>query len=233
MRATTFSLAAVFALVASVAAAPVASPSDLSIPADAASPSVVEVEVSEESVLEANEDSSVLYHVLDKRATKCSKAAQCSKGVPSGAVGYCSSKKVCSWACKTGYTKKGSTCVAPAKKTTTAAKKTASTSSSVQLAATSYSGQATWFTQNGVAGACGKVNADNTYLVALQTKMYANGAHCGKKINLKVGSKTIQALVADECPSCRDSQSLDLSLGAFKALGNLDQGVLNAVWSFA
>lgn len=57
--------------------------------------------------------------------------------------------------------------------------------------------------------------------------MYDNGAYCGKTVIITRDSTgaSIQALVADECPTCRDAQSLDLSLGAFEALGTLDEGV--------
>lgn len=58
---------------------------------------------------------------------------------------------------------------------------------------------ATFFTQNGVAGACGTVHKDSDIVCALDTPTYANGKHCGQKVaitNLKTGI-TVDVLVAD------------------------------------
>merc|ERR1712230_92602 len=76
--------------------------------------------------------------------------------------------------------------------------------------ARSNSGQATFFYQNGNPGACGKsVKVTNT----------ANG-------------KSVVATVADMCPSCASSGSLDLSTGAFDVIGAQDTGVLPISWDF-
>jgi hypothetical protein len=64
--------------------------------------------------------------------------------------------------------------------------------------------RATFFTQNGNQGACGKANPDSAVICALFTSVYAGGKHCGKQIsvtNLKNG-KTAMVTVADECPTC-------------------------------
>jgi len=69
----------------------------------------------------------------------------------------------------------------------------------------------------------------------LDTPTYANGANCGKKVaitNLKTG-KTVDVLVADECPSCGGSSSIDLSTGAFAALGGVvNDGIFPIAWKF-
>ncbi|BGO94773.1 hypothetical protein NBRC10512_005408 [Rhodotorula toruloides] len=98
-----------------------------------------------------------------------------------------------------------------------------------------YSGQATYFFQNGVAGACGSVHSDSDYIIALETSMYAGGSHCGQQVKItNTGNgKTITATVADECPTCSTSQSIDLSQGAFDALGSESQGVLPVNWNFS
>jgi len=94
-------------------------------------------------------------------------------------------------------------------------------------------GIATFFSQNGVAGACGKVHSDNDIVCALQTQTYDNGANCGKTVaitNTKTG-KTVNVLVADECPTCNDPQSIDLSNGAYKALGGtVEEGIFPIAW---
>jgi expansin (peptidoglycan-binding protein) len=87
-------------------------------------------------------------------------------------------------------------------------------------------------TENGVAGACGTVHSDSDYIVALQTSVYANGAHCGSQISATANGKTITLTVADECPTCVSSGSIDLSEGAFLALSSLDAGVAEVSWSF-
>ncbi|BGP12450.1 hypothetical protein JCM10213_006984 [Rhodosporidiobolus nylandii] len=205
MRASTFSLAFLFAIAAFVAAVPV-------IPTGEA------IRLVEPTVFETP----VEVNALEKRAASCKLTADCKQAIPANSHRYCSSGK-CTFACNSGYTKSGSGCT----------KKASTSPSSVNLSTSSYSGQGTFYYQNGVPGACGSVSSDGAYIVALQTKMYANGAHCGKTINIKVGSKTIQAKVMDACPTCGSAESIDLSVGAFKELASLDQGVVNLQWSFA
>ncbi|GAA5953348.1 hypothetical protein JCM8115_000502 [Rhodotorula mucilaginosa] len=99
-----------------------------------------------------------------------------------------------------------------------------------------YSGGiATFFYQNGIAGNCGNVNSDNTLLVALPTATYAGGSHCGQYVEITrsdTGNK-IKALVADSCPTCNNNSCLDLSWGAFSALGGTQSmGVFDITWQF-
>ncbi|KAK9893331.1 hypothetical protein P389DRAFT_19677 [Cystobasidium minutum MCA 4210] len=101
-----------------------------------------------------------------------------------------------------------------------------------------FTGQASWFTQNGNPGACGIYHSDSDYIVALQQDMYGNlgqqSQYCGRSLtitNTATGA-TAQAVVADACPGCATYHSLDLSTGLFQALGNLDQGILPISWHF-
>lgn len=55
--------------------------------------------------------------------------------------------------------------------------------------------------------------------------MYSNGAHCGKSVTIWGNGGSIQATVADSCPSCVSSGSIDLSVSAFQALDSLSAGV--------
>ncbi|GAA6010928.1 hypothetical protein JCM11491_004605 [Sporobolomyces phaffii] len=115
-----------------------------------------------------------------------------------------------------------------------AAQSTSTGTSSSSTSGSSYSGDATFYYQNGVAGACGGVASDSDKVVALQTSMYGSGGYCGKTItitNTATGASTT-ATVADECPSCSSSTSIDLSTGAFDAIGSEDTGVLQVTWSF-
>ncbi|KAF5377037.1 hypothetical protein D9757_007725 [Collybiopsis confluens] len=67
-------------------------------------------------------------------------------------------------------------------------------------------GFATFFYQNGVAGACGTVHSDNDLIVAIDQQRYGNsGARsqfCGKTVSINGKGKTVNAVVADDCPTC-------------------------------
>ncbi|KAJ6496733.1 hypothetical protein C8R47DRAFT_1011087 [Mycena vitilis] len=95
-------------------------------------------------------------------------------------------------------------------------------------------GFGTWFTQNGVAGACGKVHKDTDFVVALQTEKYARGANCGRMIRVTdlTTGKTVDGLVADECPTCDNTACVDMSLGMFKAFTSLSVGMFKIKYQF-
>ncbi|GAA5960024.1 hypothetical protein JCM8115_004502 [Rhodotorula mucilaginosa] len=97
----------------------------------------------------------------------------------------------------------------------------------------SYSGQATFYTQGGVAGSCGTVHGDGDFIVAMNAPQVNGGEFCGRSVSIRntANGKSITATVADTCPGCGYG-SLDLSTGAFGALGSYDQGVLPISWSF-
>ncbi|GAA6058515.1 hypothetical protein JCM10212_006954 [Sporobolomyces blumeae] len=125
----------------------------------------------------------------------------------------------------------------PPKTTTTTYEAPQTTTQAAQKQSTSYgsySGQATFYTQGGVAGSCGQVNGDYSMIVAMNAPMVDGGSHCGQWVNIKntANGKTVTAKVADTCPGCAYG-SLDLSLGAFDAIGSRDTGVLPITWSFA
>jgi len=92
----------------------------------------------------------------------------------------------------------------------------------------------TFFFQEGAAGACGNSNSDDVPLVALPTALYDNGKHCGKNVLVEntANGKTVVARVQDMCPGCPSSHSLDLSTGAYDAIGERDTGVLPIKWGF-
>ncbi|GAA5910975.1 hypothetical protein JCM5296_005679 [Sporobolomyces johnsonii] len=117
-----------------------------------------------------------------------------------------------------------------------AAAASASASSSSGSSGHTYSGgSATFFYQNGVAGNCGQVNSDQAMIVALPTVTYAGGSHCGQTVTITRVSdgKTINAKVADSCPTCDNNSCLDLSVGAFQALGGtVAEGMFPITWSF-
>jgi len=88
----------------------------------------------------------------------------------------------------------------------------------------------TWFTQNGNAGACGAKHSDDDFIVALDYRTYgdlsAKSKYCGQKIRVSWQGKSVDVTVADACPTCFNSASVDLSTAAFKSLASLDVGEL-------
>ncbi|BGP26036.1 expansin family protein [Rhodotorula toruloides] len=109
-----------------------------------------------------------------------------------------------------------------------------STTSSAPVA--QFTGRATYFYQYGAAGACGNYNPDTASIVALDSRLYGNmgqrSQYCGRALTITntANGKSVVATVADACPGCSSMYSLDLSLGAFEAIGELDTGVLPIVW---
>ncbi|KAI7868889.1 RlpA-like double-psi beta-barrel-protein domain-containing protein-containing protein [Spinellus fusiger] len=102
-----------------------------------------------------------------------------------------------------------------------------------------FNGRATWFipsTQGGSWGACGGFEADNAYIVALNAPQYGNlgakSGYCGKKIIITSGKKSVTAVINDACPECPWG-ALDLTVPVFKALGNLDTGIIPISWHLA
>lgn len=122
---------------------------------------------------------------------------------------------------------------AAAAKAAAAKKASSGTTSTTKLTATTYSGQATFFYQEGQPGSCGTVHADSAVIVAMNVDQAGNNAHCGQYVHITntANGKSITALVADECPGCGWG-SLDLSTGAFTQLGSEDTGVLPITWYF-
>lgn len=100
MRSSTFTLTALFALVASVAAAPVSSSEEVvsTLPVVEESSVPVAVDSIFADVEVDAEDVSEVHHALEKRTQKCAngKAATCKQTIPSNAYRVCSSK-VCTW----------------------------------------------------------------------------------------------------------------------------------------
>lgn len=65
-----------------------------------------------------------------------------------------------------------------------------------------------------------------------ETETYNNGAHCGQTIAItdtKTG-KTINGVVADECPTCTSADDIDLSVGLFTEFASEDVGVIPGVF---
>ncbi|GAA5910933.1 hypothetical protein JCM6882_001935 [Rhodosporidiobolus microsporus] len=175
-------------------------------------------------------------------ATTSSKPAQTSAAAPSSTWTPSSSSAVSNvqlQASQAAPKTTTTTTQAPPKTTTTTSSAPAQTSSSGSSSSGGdwIEGQATFFYQYGVAGACGKVHSDSDKVVALAMNLYGSASNaapdCGRQIeikNEKTGQSTV-ATVADACPGCGDSH-IDLSVGAFDAIGTQDQGVVPISWKF-
>ncbi|KAI9466322.1 plant expansin [Lactarius psammicola] len=99
-------------------------------------------------------------------------------------------------------------------------------------------GQATFFYQKGVAGACGAVHSDSDFICAIDADRYGNTSArsglCGKQVkitNTKNG-KTVTVTIADACPTCKNGNSIDLSVAAFEAIAPLGDGIAPIEWTF-
>jgi len=99
-------------------------------------------------------------------------------------------------------------------------------------------GFATFFYQNGVAGACGTVHSDSDFVAAMDYRRYGNlsaqSSLCGKKVKITnpANHKSVTVTVADACPTCNNANSIDLSVGAFTQIATKDQGLVGITWSF-
>jgi len=95
-------------------------------------------------------------------------------------------------------------------------------------------GSATYFYQNGNPGACGTVHSDSDLVVALDTYSYGDGENCGRKVKLvnKTNGKSVEATVADKCPTCISNYSVDCSLGTFLAMSELSVGIFDLAWDY-
>ncbi|RXW20897.1 hypothetical protein EST38_g4962 [Candolleomyces aberdarensis] len=107
-----------------------------------------------------------------------------------------------------------------------------STSTSSRAGTTYTGGFATFYYQNGVAGACGKVHGDADMIAAIDGDRYGNlgavSSQCGRRVKITntKNQKSVTVTIADACPTCRNSNSIDLSEGAFKKIATLDEGIV-------
>jgi hypothetical protein len=99
-------------------------------------------------------------------------------------------------------------------------------------------GVATFFTQNGVAGACGTVHSDSDFICAIDQQRYGNSGGksklCGMSIRIvnTNNGKSVTCQIADDCPTCKNENSVDLSVGAFTAIATQAEGEVPIQWSF-
>lgn len=91
---------------------------------------------------------------------------------------------------------------------------------------------ATFFYQDGNPGACGAVHSDNDFICAIDQDRYGSSGNasplCGQQVTITNtnNGKSVTVTIADDCPTCDNSNSIDLSVGAFQAIGSLSDGLL-------
>ncbi|SPO06707.1 related to rasp f 7 allergen [Cephalotrichum gorgonifer] len=127
---------------------------------------------------------------------------------------------------------------APVAPQPSAVDKPAEDSSSDSSGSYTYSGSMSYYDLG--LGACGEDDSGKDYsdfIVAIAADTMgaqSNGnPMCGKKVNIKAGSKTATATVRDKCPGCSGG-AIDASKALFQELfGSLDQGRGNVEWSFS
>ncbi|KAK0526229.1 hypothetical protein OC834_000105 [Tilletia horrida] len=104
-------------------------------------------------------------------------------------------------------------------------------SNDVKAVKRSYSGDATYYYQYGVAGSCGVYHADSDVIVALSSSQMSPDL-CGRTIRVsRPGYNDIYPTVADTCPGCGYG-SIDLSTGAFDQIGAEAEGRIQVTWDF-
>ncbi|KZT03485.1 uncharacterized protein LAESUDRAFT_659661 [Laetiporus sulphureus 93-53] len=79
--------------------------------------------------------------------------------------------------------------------------------------------------------ACGSVDTDSDFIVALNIEQWDGGAHCYQTITINYNDKSTQATITDECPGCPYG-GLDLSRGLFDFFADEAEGILYGTWNF-
>ncbi|KLO14702.1 barwin-like endoglucanase [Schizopora paradoxa] len=135
---------------------------------------------------------------------------------------------------------KATTKSTPKPTTTSQAAKASSSPSSSNSGSGDFitGGFATFFTQNGVAGACGNVHSDFDLIAAIDQDRYGDSGAvsslCGKQVQIinTNNGKSVTVTIQDDCPTCDNGNSIDLSVGAFTAIATEDEGIVPIKWQF-
>ncbi|KZT42033.1 barwin-like endoglucanase [Sistotremastrum suecicum HHB10207 ss-3] len=122
--------------------------------------------------------------------------------------------------------------------TTHSSTKAPTTTASSPSSSQNTGGVATFFYQNGVAGACGTVHQDSDFIAAIDQDRYGNSGNasplCGKQVRITNtnNQKSVTVTIADDCPTCINSNSIDLSVGAFTQIATEEEGEVPIKWQF-
>lgn len=99
-------------------------------------------------------------------------------------------------------------------------------------------GVATFYYQQGNAGACGHYNGDDALIAAMDYRTYGNTSRksplCGKQVEITntKNHKKVVVTIADACPTCKNKNSIDLSVRAFEKIATKDEGEVPISWRY-
>lgn len=100
-------------------------------------------------------------------------------------------------------------------------------------------GSITFYFQNDTLGACGQKYTDQDIIGAMDSIRFGNlnnhSPLCNKTVNITDldNDKSVVVKIVDDCPSCNNFNSIDLSYAAFSELADPNVGILNnVIWSF-
>jgi hypothetical protein len=92
-------------------------------------------------------------------------------------------------------------------------------------------GYATPYHQHGVAGSCGIYHQDSDTIVALAPNFMP--AACGRQVHVCHDGQCVTATVRDTCRNCGCTGChIDMSWGAYKAIGGHEGRTDNVWWNF-
>jgi expansin (peptidoglycan-binding protein) len=76
--------------------------------------------------------------------------------------------------------------------------------------------------------------AHSIKLIPVKDSAIYNQNLCGKSVQITntANGKTVTVTVADECPTCNNANSIDLSHGAFGMIADYSQGEVPISWKF-
>jgi len=71
-------------------------------------------------------------------------------------------------------------------------------------------------------------------LTSVKDSALYNGDLCGKHVLIIdiANGKSVTATVADECPTCTNANSIDMSVAAFEALADKSVGQISIKWEY-
>lgn len=95
-----------------------------------------------------------------------------------------------------------------------------------------FGGKATYYATG--LGACGEVNVDSDFIVALNSPQFGSGypgPNCFKQVQINANGKSATATIMDQCPGCAYGD-LDMSPSLFSHFADHSVGVFQMDWDF-
>jgi expansin (peptidoglycan-binding protein) len=99
-------------------------------------------------------------------------------------------------------------------------------------------GFATFYYQNGNAGACNNYNPDSALIGAIDVSWYGNtgvaSPLCGQQVLITNtdNGKQVTITIQDACPTCVNNNCIDLSVAAFDTIADPSTGMVPIKWEF-